>query len=574
MSKTIKYNSQSIAFIAIVLGFVVIVNYVVMQAFFRVDLTENKEYSISPATKHFLKKLDDIINIKVYFSKDLPPNLKKLETDVHDIISEYKAYGGKNIRVTFEDPARNEETKSKVRALGIPEIQMQSFEKDKAQVSNGFLGIVVLYLDKKEVLPVVQDLSKLEYDLTQAIMKVSRTSTPKVGILKTDTSAYLPERVAQRMNIQARDNTEEKYKPIFQALQENYSVETVDISEGQQISSEIKTLIVPGGDDAGFTDRKLFEIDQFFMKGGKLIVLADAVKINFQNGVNGMPQSPKILQLLEHYGARVENDMVLDASCGQVQIPQRFGQFSMNVPVPYPYFVRIVTGGFDKNNPAVASQGELVLPWASSITLLVNKQDSTGRKPAGDTSSTRAVVLVHSSEKSWTAAGNFDLNPQQKWVVPPQNQLKEHNLAVYLSGHFSSYFAGKSVPPVKTAMPGDSTPPTIKPEDAGREIVASTTDGNLVVVGESDFVTAQNATPQNSMFVLNLVDWFTQDESLITVRTRNVANRTMQNDMLKEGSSMPMVIRLINVFLMPAIMIAIGLAIYFRRREKTASPVA
>ena len=72
---------------------------------------------------------------------------------------------------------------------------MQTFEKDKAQVINGFMGIAVLFEDKKEAIPVVQNLQNLEYDLTLAIMKVSRKSTPKVGILKADSLPYVPENV-------------------------------------------------------------------------------------------------------------------------------------------------------------------------------------------------------------------------------------------------------------------------------------------------------------------------------------------------------------------------------------------
>ncbi|MBD3321708.1 MAG: hypothetical protein GF350_11490 [Chitinivibrionales bacterium] len=568
--KSIKYQSQSAVFVLIVLGFIAVANYLLTKWFVRVDLTENKIYSISDASKRILQDLDDIVNIKCYFSRDLPPNLKSLETDVRDILSEYKAYAGKNIRIEWVDPGEDEEEKSKVRSLGIPEVQLQTFEKDKAQVMRGYLGIAVLYADKKEVLPVVQNLKNFEYDLTTAIMKVMRSSTPKVGVLKTDTSIYIPPEVRMKMKMNYSDPTETKYKPVFDNLKENYEVETVDITDGQKISTEIKTLIILGGNEESFTERDLFEIDQYFMQGGKLIVGVDAVGIDFQRGATGKVQNPDIIKLMEHYGARVENDMVLDASCGNVQIPQKFGAFQMNVAVPYPYFVKVFGEGFNSDNPAVSTLSELILPWPSSITLLVDKADSSAG--TGSAAQPHATVLARSSEKSWTASGYFNLNPQQEWQ-PPEDDLKRSNLMVYLNGHFESYFAGKSIPPAKEPDTSDTSGDiALSDKDKDREIIPSAENGHLVIAGDADFLSAQNASPGSIAWLMNVVDWLTLDESLISIRTRAMVDRSIQKDQLEEGSVQPNFIRIINIVLMPLIVIIIGFVIYLNRREKTGAP--
>lgn len=574
-SQKAKNLTQSVVFVLVILGFVAVVNYLGTRTFFRADLTENRAYSISDASKRILKNLDDIVNIKVYFSKNLPPKFQQIVTDVRDLLSEYQAYAGNKLRLEWVDPAESEETKQKVRSLGIPEVQMQTFEKDKAQVINGYLGIAVLYADKKEVLPLVQDLRNFEYDLTLAIMKVMRTETPKIGVLKTDTVPFIPVNLRRQMNI--TDQTEEKYQPIFKHLKTNYDVETVDISDGQQISSDIKTLIVPGGEK--FTERKIFEIDQYFMNGGNLIVLADAVKVDFQYGITGKTQETKLLDLLEHYGARVEKNMVLDASCGQVQIPQQFGQFQMNVAVNYPYFVLIGQDGFNSDNPAVAPLAEVIMPWTSSITLLVDKKnafagaDSASTETGQDASSSQAVtatVLAQSSEKSWTATGNFNLDPKQKWDPDPES-FDRHNLMVHLTGDFTSYFKDASVPPVKNNDESDTLAQIqLDDKDKNREVVKSNTDRHLVIAGDSDFLTQQNATPNNVTSLLNLVDWLTLDKNLIEIRTRAVTDRTISRDRLGEGSLKPNIIRYVNIVLMPVILIAVGLVIFFRRREKAA----
>jgi len=148
-TKKIKNRSEVLIYILAILGLFVVVNYLATRGFKRIDMTEGKEYSISKATKKSLKGLNDIITIKVFFSKNLPPHMNRIVTDVKDILSEYQAYAGKNLTITWLDPADDPESKQAAQSLGIPEVQLQTFEKDKAQVLNAYLGIAILYEDKK-----------------------------------------------------------------------------------------------------------------------------------------------------------------------------------------------------------------------------------------------------------------------------------------------------------------------------------------------------------------------------------------------------------------------------------------
>ncbi|HEX7511008.1 MAG TPA: Gldg family protein, partial [Chitinivibrionales bacterium] len=317
----------------------------------------------------------------------------------------------------------------------------------------------------------------------------------------------------------------------------------------------------------------LFEIDQYFMKGGNLIVLVEPIKVTFQYGAMAMPQDPGIIRLLEYYGARVEHNLVLDAACGQVQVPQQVGPFQMNVAVNYPYFVKMLPEDLNKNVPAVASLSEMVLPWTSSITLTVPDHDSLAKKNAGKTAEfpgVTASALVKSSKKSWTAAGNFDLNPQQKWTAPPEG-FKQNVLMAYLTGNFKSYFAGKTVPPVNEADTAKKDS-LAKSPDMSREIVASGNGRHLVVAGSSTFLTAQfGGIPGNVAWLQNIVDWLSSDDNLIGIRTRTMVDRSIRKDELKEGGATATVVRLINLLLMPVLVVAAGLFIFLRRRETAAA---
>jgi gliding motility-associatede transport system auxiliary component len=111
--KMIKRGGQSLLVILIMVGILFFANILSARFFIRADLTENKEYTITESTKNILNSLDDIVNIHVYFSKNLPPYVANLEKQVHDILDEYHAYSGSHLRIDYIDPADDDELKTK-----------------------------------------------------------------------------------------------------------------------------------------------------------------------------------------------------------------------------------------------------------------------------------------------------------------------------------------------------------------------------------------------------------------------------------------------------------------------------
>lgn len=552
-------HSKSIVTVLIVLGFLIVGNYILTLKFFRADFTETKQYSISRASKDILRKLDDIVNVQVVISRNLPPNVKPVEMEVRDILAEYKAYAGKNLKISFVDPGTDDAEKQRVSQLGIQEVQMQVFEKDKAQVVNGFFGLAVLYADKKEVMPVIQSTENFEYDLTQAILKVVRKETPTVGILKTDTLPNVPPQFRNQMDMSA--STEEKYKAVFENLRKTYvdKVVTVDLKRaGSSVNADVKTLIIPGGDS--FSERELYEIDQYFMRGGNLIVLVDAMKPNLDQTLTATPIYSGITRLLEHYGAKVANDLVLDASCGAVQVPQRIGQFQMNVSVPYPYFVQITPQGINQKNPAVSAIREpLTFPWTSSVSLTVPADEST--KP-GDTLGVKGSILISSSPRSWVTTSGFNLDPRQKGWGPADNKFAPSGICAYLHGNFKSYYTGKPVPTGDT-----SAAAMLAAQNEQSKFVESNNGRHLIVVSNAMFLSSNYTGGGNMTWLLNTTDWLTLSDNLISIRSRTPKNRTINQDLISQGSAKPAIIRWVNILLMPIVLIIIGLFISIKRRN-------
>lgn len=554
--KKARNLTQDLLFILAVLGIVVAVNVVNTWVFKRADLTEDKQFSISPATKRILKGLDDIIVIKAFFSSNLPAQAKPLHNQVQDILTEFQAYAGSNLRVSWEDPKDDDEKKA-AQQLGVQPAPVLSYEKDKQQTVLAYMSLVVMFEDRKEILPLTAGMQNLEYELVQAMMRVARAETPKVAVLKTDTSAFIPESVRRQMRINTDDPTKEMFKPIFENLKRNYEVELVDVDGDKPIDSKYRTLIVPGGTE--FSEQDIYAIDQYFMNGGNLIVLVEGVKVEFQYGVTGKENATRMLKLMKHYGADVAKQLVLDAVCGQVQIPKRIGMFQMRVPQDYPYFVAVAPGGLLEGNPAVAKLGQVILPWVSPIVLLVSNADSTQK--------VRGEVLIKSSPKSWQVQEPFNLNPEQNWEIPTEG-LEPRNLAVHLTGSFSSYFADKGKP-AEAADTGADALSQIKmqPDVDTSGMVMRNSGAHLVVVGDADFASQANATPGNAALLQNLVDWLSLDENLIGIRSRTIVDRTIRYERLTEDSAMPNVIRWVNILVMPLLLIAFGFIIFLRRRE-------
>ena len=106
-TRRLKYSTNYIALACIVLGILAVVNFFFVRHFARIDLTQDKRYTLTTSTKEVLGNLDDIVTIKFYFSKKIPSYLVNLKRDVTDLLDEYRAYAGGNITLKLIDPDEN-----------------------------------------------------------------------------------------------------------------------------------------------------------------------------------------------------------------------------------------------------------------------------------------------------------------------------------------------------------------------------------------------------------------------------------------------------------------------------------
>ncbi|MBN2372640.1 Gldg family protein [bacterium] len=529
--KKIGYGTHLIIYSMIVLAILAVINYISAAKFYRKDLTENLIYSISSATKDVLRGIDDVVSIQAYFSKELPPQLVELKSQVKDILDEYKAYAGSSLEIKFIDPDEDPELSQRMQFIGVPKVQVNIFQRDKAEVANLYLGMSIMFEDRKEVIPVIQNVNNLEYDLTSAILKVTKEEPEVIGFLSWQ---------------QAKEDFQhDLYSKMQMALQKQYEVRNVNLSAGESMIRDIDTLVLISPEEV--TDKEKYILDQFLMRGGKQIYLVDMVKLKPGRQLAAEAVSTKITDLLSHYGVNLNTDLVLDRSSSMAAFSGGFFHFQ----VPYPFWPKVVKDGFDSSHPMVSKLDTITMPWTSSISI----QDKIITEKV-----LHATILAQTTPHGWTQKGRFNLDPQQRFNTG-SDTLKRIPLAILISGRFESFYANKDAPyeGIKKAE-GD------KNEDSQRLSIAEK-DAQIVVVGNSRFIQDDflGRFPENATFFLNVVDWLTMGESLIGIRSREKTERPLP----EMSETKKAFIRYVNIFGVSILLIMFGLVKFLLKKRRS-----
>jgi ABC-type uncharacterized transport system involved in gliding motility auxiliary subunit len=380
------------------IGVVFLLNGLFINIPLRIDLTQEKLYTLSPSTKKILSNLKDIVRIKVYFSSKLPPDLITLREQIKDLLDEYRAYSHGNILYEFVDPLKNPRLQGEVARLGIPPVQLNVFEKDKLEVIKGYLGMAFYYGDKTEVIPVVQDASNLEYEITSRILKVVSNKSKTVGFI-------LPE----------DKDLDTDYSTLKREVEKEYQIKKIE--PGKDIK-DIDVLVVVDGYNLGLDS--LAKIDDYINSGGKAIFLEDGVVID--KYLHASSNQAKILKMLKRYGIFVTRDLVLDISNEIAP----FARGMIRFLVKYPFWVKITRQGFNHKLPPVSRLESLVLPWPSSL------------EPDTTLKDVKFEVLAKTTPYAWDQKLFFYLNPSSI-PNPRKNERKQFILAVLASGSFKRF---------------------------------------------------------------------------------------------------------------------------------------
>lgn len=510
-----------IAQTAIIAGILVAAYIVAQRWFVRWDLTEGREYTLSPASRRLLAGLEDQVVINAYFSRRLPPYLVHLRRQVQDLLEEYRAYSRGRLELEFVDPGMDPGADQRMRALGIPQLQLEVLERDQFQVSNVYLGLVLLHGGRQEVIPVVQDTANLEYELTAALLRLTSPQRKTVGWIG-----------APDFDTGGRGSD-----PLRRELGRLYDLRELPAAGLTAVPDAVETLVVAGPRDLAEPAR--YAIDQFVMRGGRAVFLVDHFEIP-EGSLAAIPAESGVHDLLEHYGVKVARDVVGEP---RLNAPAAFSSGFMQFRIAYPWWVRVPGAALDREHPVTSRLEGLVLPWVSSLEVV---------PPAGG--AVTAKVLATSSAESFTASGSYDFSPQPRRESPgSRTAAPKRPLIVLLTGRFPSFWRDKPAP----AGAGEGTPR------------AESVETSVLVVGTSRFVQGEflRQFPENAAFLLNAVDWMTLGPDLIGIRSRASDERLLG----PVSEQTRVLVKLLAIAGVPLLIAVLGILRLSARRRAGAS---
>lgn len=466
--------------LALVVIIVVLANTWAARSFVRLDLTSDRIYSLDLATRALMYRLEKPLLARVWFTGGLEAPYNNHEQILVDKLEDLRAYSRGLMEVDVVDPGNVPELVEEARRFGVEPIDYRFKSANVTEMRKVFMGVALVYGDRQEVLPAVTQVETLEYDLARAIKAlVSKEEKRTVGF---STGFGEPEVMTSKGPLET----------IRTRLAEDYEVGLVELGGAGPIPENVDAIVVLGPRKP-LTERALYQLDQFVMRGGSLAMFVSNTTPDLRT-LRPRTVYHGLEALIAHYGVRVNRDVVVDRTRnGVMRFPVRQGNYVVQMPVNYPLIPRAST--LDKASPVVKGLDSMLFPFTSSLSLVDPMPPDI-----------EAIVLAATSEASGSIRGIRTIDPTAYKVVAPGEQRGSFPVLVSLSGAFTSFFADKEIP----RAPDESAA-----EDPATRLRESAPT-RVVVAGSADFVA------NNVAFVLNLVDWMVQDESLIGIRSKSV----------------------------------------------------
>lgn len=558
-----RNKQKDITVLAVLILIVLLINFVGTFYFKRFDLTTEKRYTLAESTKKLLSNLDDEVLFKVYLNGNFNPSFTRLKNETKEILDEFRAYSNNQIQYEFITPgdgATPEEKNNIEKQLyekGLVPEQVVEKKEDKTSETLIWPGAIVSFKGKESVWQIFKrqigvppeecinnSVEELEYSLTTSIRKLMRDKKQEItfieGHFETDT-------------IHQYD--------FMRSLSEYYNVNRTPLL-GKLGSLQGSDAIVITRPDSAFSDKDKFIIDQYIMKGGKVLWLIDPVSVSmdslYQKGFTiGLSRPLNIEDMLFKYGVRLNPVLVQDLNCAR--IPINVGFKKANEPnfkfFPWLYSPLVLP---DIDHPIVKNLDLIKFDFLSTI-------DTVSAKGI------KKTILLRTSKYTKTQP-----TPARAFLGMTQYQPKESQftnpyqpIACLLEGTFSSFVEFR----LPSKLLNDSS---FKYLDRGNKptkmIVVADGDvasndyqkgsGRVYPLGYDRYT---NQTFANKTFLLNCVNYLLDDDGLLQLRSREVKLRLLDK---KKINLQRTKWQMINVLMPLGIVILLGMVQFYVRKKR------
>ena len=542
--------------------------------FTRFDLTSERRYSLNETTISLLESLDDYVYIKVYLEGDLPANYKKLRNSTKELLDEFRAYSS-FVEYEFINPSESENEKERKaiyqQLLDAGLTYTNPVEQKASGVSQTLIWPGCIITFKSRTLPlqllksqtyaneeelITRSITDLEYEVTNTIRKLETVIKPRICFIEGH---------GELDSLDTKDITlslEEYYAVDRKRIDSNLTSLVLRSEKGDTVKfiPRYKAIIIASPDSA-FSEKDKFIIDQYIMRGGKVLWLLNRVdasmdSLSVYSNKFVYPIDLNLDDQLFRYGARVNPDLVADLRASVIPVVAGMvGNQPRFIPKRWPFFPLSLP---PSNHPVVNNLNAIRFEFVSTV-------DTVGAPDI------KKTVLLTSSKRSriLNSPARISLNILRETPDPRQYSSSGLPFAVLLEGTFTSNFRNRMSPQIRNNDKIGFVESGIKP-------------GAMIIVGDGDIIknSYSRATGRmaplgydrytgelfgNKDFLLNCVNYLCDDSGLISVRSREVKLRLLDETQVKASRT---AIQVKNVAVPIILILLAGVILSFLRKRQ------
>jgi ABC-2 type transport system permease protein len=559
----VKFNSKrtgDLLLLANGLVLLVLINVLASQYFFRIDLTEEKRFSIKEQTKQVLRELDDKVYVEVYLEGELNAGFRRLQKSIRETLEEFRIYSDDKVQFVFVDPstamsqkARNEYMQELMQKGIVP---TNVVDNKDGQVSEKiiFPGALISYAGFETGVNLLKgnqartadekingSIEGIEYELANAIYKMTNTDRKRIGFVTGHGEL---------------DSLE--IASLNSALLELYSVVKVDLSRKKTL--ELYDALIIAKPTQPYSESDKYKLDQYIMNGGKILFLVDKLEATMdsvsQEGYFAFPYNINLDDQLFKYGIRLNLDLVQDELAGK--FPVITGEVDgkpqlqlMDWPF-FPLINRYADHSITRNLDAVMTR----------FISTVDTVKATGIKKT-------PLLFTSQYARKLTTPVLVNINDIRNNLKKEDFTLSYLPVGYLLEGKFTSLYKNRF-------LPQDSDQTTFKEQGASTKLIVIA-DGDLA----RNDVNPRTGQPQqlgfdpfakytfaNQELLLNAVNYLVNGDGLITARNKEVKIRPLDKEKIRTERTKW---QLINLALPLVLMLAYGIVRSFLRKRKYAT---
>jgi ABC-2 type transport system permease protein len=568
-NKRKSQQTQAVIRIVILAAILICANVLATRIHYGLDLTREKRFTLSPATKEMLSELDDVVVVEVYLKGKFPAGIQKLADETREKLNTFNNYSKTKIIYSFVNPFEGKTEEEKLPIFqelvkkGIVGKQLNVDSEEEGHVEKMFFPYAlvtykgreqsVALLESGSVFSTQEQLtiseSLLEYKLANAIHKLNMPDKPRI--------AYITGH-GEPLGIGTLD--------MLLTLQRNYHVDTVDIAARGYLSPVIYSAVIINKPTSTVFEQDKFKIDQYIMRGGRVLWCLDPLhapldSLQYSDNFLTSAYQLNLEDILFNYGVRLNANLVEDMQCNEIPVTMGYteqGRAQIELR-PWMYFPVLIPSS---KHPIVNNMDGIMGQFVSSI-------DTVGNPEA------KKTVLLESSKYSRTAANPVRVNMAmlQYDLRTDMFQKPYQPVAVLLEGKFNSIFRNRPPSASFAAVLRDSLKqPFLAQSDTSTSMIVIA-DGDMFANGYSESTGPEpmgywkyNKTSfANKSFLLNCVEYLTDRNSLMEARTKDLKLRLLDIGRVKEERTQW---RIVNIGIPILLVLIFGSAYTFFRKRR------